>query len=76
MGLLSLEKRRLWEDLIAACQYFKWDYEKRESDFFAQADSKRTKGNGLKVREKRFRIRFRKDFPSVRGMRHWNRRGR
>ena len=30
LGLFRLEKRRLWEDLTAASQYFKGDYKQEE----------------------------------------------
>ena len=54
--LLRLEKRRLWGDLIAAFQYLKGAYKQEESQVFERVDNSRTRGNGFKLREGRFRL--------------------
>lgn len=49
MGLLSLEKRRLWGDVIAAFQYWKAAYRKDEERVFTSAYSDRTRENVFKL---------------------------
>ena len=51
LGLFSLEKRRLWGDLIADFQYFKGSYRKDGEGLFVRECSKRTRGNSFKLKE-------------------------
>jgi len=48
-----LEKRRLWEDLIAAFQYSKGAHRKDGEGLFILECSNRTRGDGFKLKEDR-----------------------
>ena len=54
-GMFSQEKRRLRGDLGVAFQYLKGAYKKDGEELFTQADRDRTRGNGFKLKERRFR---------------------
>ena len=72
MGLFSLEKRKLQGDLRAAFQYLKGAHRKDVDNIFSRACHDRTRSNGLKLREGRFRLDIRKKFFTIRVVKHWN----
>jgi len=72
LELFSLEKTRLWGDLLAAFQYLKGAYRKHGEGLFTRVHSDRTQGNGCKLKEDRFRLDIRKKFFTMRAVKHWH----
>jgi len=73
LGLFSLEKRRLRGDLLAAFQHLKGAYRKDGEGLFTRVCRDRTRGNGCKLKEGRFRSAIRKKIFTIRVVRHRNR---
>ncbi|KAK4826733.1 hypothetical protein QYF61_010986 [Mycteria americana] len=69
----SPKKRKLWGHLVVAFQYLKEAYKKDGERLFTRARNDRTRGNGFKPKESRFRLDIRKKFFTVRVVRHWKR---
>jgi len=60
LGLFSLEKRRLWADLIVAFQYLKGVFKQEEDWLFMTVDSVRSRGSSFKLIQGRFRLDIRR----------------
>ena len=59
-----------------AFQYLKGPYKQEEGQLFTWTDSDRTRGNGFKLKERRFRLDIRKKLFTQEDVRQWHRLSR
>ena len=72
LGLLSLEERRLRGDLINMYKYHKGGCQEAEDRLLLVVPSYRTRGNGHKLRHRKFQVDMRGHFVTVRVTEHRN----
>ena len=71
LNLFSLEMRRLRGDMISIYKYSKGD-PSIGNKLFSKREFKMTRGHSLKLEEKRFNLKLREGFFTVRAVRMWN----
>jgi len=73
LGFFSLKKRRLRGDLRNAFKHLKGGCQQDGSRFFSVVPSNRTRGNGHKLKLRKFHLNMRNNFFPLRVTEPWNR---
>ena len=68
LGMFSLEKRRLRDEMIELFKYLESCHTEEGQDLFSIIPECRTRNNGLKLKEARFRLNIRKILLTIRAV--------
>jgi len=72
LSFFSLKKQRLRRDLINAYKYLKGECQEDGARLSSVVPSNRTKGNGHKLKRRKFRLNMQMIFVTLRLMEPWN----
>nr|XP_048713273.1 uncharacterized protein LOC125639701 [Caretta caretta]XP_048713274.1 uncharacterized protein LOC125639701 [Caretta caretta] len=72
LGLFSLVKRRLRGDMRTVFKYVKGCYKEEGEELFSLTSEARTRSNGLKLQQGRFRLDIRKNFLTISAVKPWD----
>jgi len=73
LGLCSMKERRLRGDLRNVYKYLQRGCQEDGARLFSAVPSDRTRGKGHKLKQRKFRLKRRRNFFPLRVMEHWNR---
>uniref|UniRef100_A0A8C5PX62 Reverse transcriptase domain-containing protein n=1 Tax=Leptobrachium leishanense TaxID=445787 RepID=A0A8C5PX62_9ANUR len=72
LNLFSLEKRRLRGDLITLYKYIRGHYQPLSDNLFINRTIHRTRGHPFRLEERKFSLKHRKGYFTVRTIKQWN----